>query len=441
MRAKLTYPTKAEFYLEEYWPLPVGDIEIHFGVEDGQITSITCVWPLGPADKPPVIRPLEEGQRGFNGVDFHLARREEIEHVVRTIQGLLTLQGTIDVDFDRPTLEWLADTPEEEMGIELVLSAKPPEVDLYKPQKLDFGLIGRAVIAAPHAAQLEVALSFLRRGRRDLKERRYIEAIYNCFFFLETQFAPGYSSPKKVRNRLQENATVIAALEAIRLDPVDPPRGFTTPEELALWDERLAELARSDADIIQDLVALRGTLHHHAMHRPDAWHPDKGTRFRVAAHTLHDIAVACAEQLLHPILYDSALGPLFMQSAERSGAVTPLRFEAQGLFLSRNCLRLTVDIRTAGTVIDRGMVASADREFRRVLAEQVPDARLDHYTITHVATDRLYGRYDRLPLDQSITQTQEIPTNSDLTPAPAGSRAEHPNLRDHAKDSDIAPNP
>lgn len=403
MRAKLTYPAKASFHLDEHWPLGSDDLEIQFDVEESRIKAIVCIWPLGADDKPPTMRPLEEGQRGWGKIDFHLVRRTEIEHRVRTIQGMLALYGTIDVDFERPTLEWLADSPEEERGIEIILSGKPPEIDPFKPEKLDFGLVARAVLGAPHLSKLEVALSFLRRGRRDLKERRYIEAIYNCFFVLETQFAAGLSNPREVAKRLKASAIVTGALEAIRAYPIDPPRGFTTEEELAVWDERMRFLSRPDEDIIKELVDLRGTLHHHAARGPHTWHPDKGTAYRVPAHCLHDIALACAHMILDAEKLD--LSAEFLGTAEAAGAVTVLRFEARGLFVSRNSTRLSLDIRTPGTLIDRGMIVSADRAFRRAIQAQVKDARLDEYTITHVESGGLYGRYQRSTFAEAATRS------------------------------------
>ncbi|MES1973347.1 MAG: hypothetical protein V4472_12890 [Pseudomonadota bacterium] len=402
MRAKLTYPTKASFHLDEHWPLRSDDLEIQFDVEESRIKAIICIWPLGTDDRPPTMSPLEEGQRGFGKIDFHLVRRTEIEHRVRTIQGLLALHGTIDVDFERPTLEWLADSPEEERGIEIILSGKPPEVDIFKPEKLDFGLVAKAVLGAPHLSKLEVALSFLRRGRRDLKERRYIEAIYNCFFVLETQFAAGLSNPREVAKRLKASTIVTSALEAIRAYPIDPPRGFTTQEELAVWDERVQFLSRSDDEIIDELVKLRGNLHHHAARGPHTWHPDKGTAYRVPAHCLHDIALACAHLIVDAEELD--LDADFLAAAEAAGAVTVLRFEAKGLFVSRGAMRLSLDIRTPGTVIDRGMIISADRAFRRAIQKQVEDARLDKYTITHVESGRLYGRYQRSTFAEAATR-------------------------------------
>ncbi len=393
MRAKLTYPVKASFHLAEHWPLRSDDLEIQFDVEDSRIIAIACIWPLGADDQPPTMRPLEEGRQGWGKIDFHLARRTEIEHRVRTIQGMLALHGTIDVDFERSTLEWLADSPEEKHGIEIILSGKPPEMDIFKPEKLDFGLVAKAVLGAPHLSTLEVALSFLRRGRRDLNERRYIEAIYNCFFVLETQFVAGLSNPREVAKRLKANPILTAALDAIRSYPIDPPRGWTTEAELAVWDERVQFLSRSDDDIIDELVRLRGTLHHHAARGPHTWHPDKGTAYRVPAHCLHDIALACAHLIIDGAALD--LDAEFLGAAEAAGAMTVLRFEAKALFLSRGAMRLSLDIRTAGTVIDRGMVVSADRAFRRAIQERVKDARLDEYTITHVESGRLYGRYQR----------------------------------------------
>jgi hypothetical protein len=246
MRAQLTYPIKASFHLAEHWPLALTDAEVRFNVTDGEIDAIICIWPLGAEDRPPTIGPLEDGQRSVGKLDFHLVRREKIEHFVRTVQGLLSLYGTIDVDFERPKLEWLSDTPEEEENIAITVSGKPPEVDVYKPEKLSFDLVGRAVLGAEAASNLEVALSFLRRARRDLKERRFIESIYSSFFFLETLFAAGYSDPKKVEKSLLASEVVRDALAAIRSFPIDPPRGFTTEAELAVWDERVNELKRTD---------------------------------------------------------------------------------------------------------------------------------------------------------------------------------------------------
>ena len=411
MRAQLTYPVRASFHLVEHWPLDADDIAIRFEVADSAVTAIVCTWSLTSVDRPPRIEPLAKGQQGFGKVDFHLARRSDVEHLVRTIQGLLTLHGTIEVDFERPTLTWLADNPDEEMGIQLTLSAKPSPVDLYKPETLHFGVIARAVMGAPTLAGREVALSFLRRGRRDLKERRYIESIYNSFFFLETQFAPGFSDPKKVARRFKDSATIRTSLAAIRRDPVDPPRGRTTVEELAVWDERVAALDRTDEEIIDALVRLRGRLHHHAAGGPEPWHPDKSTSYRVPAHTLHDIAFACAHLLVGPVLEDDALDAGLMRSAERAGAVTQFHFAAEGLFPTRGVARLTLGIVVAGTAIDRAMVANADRAFRSALDEQEPEARLDGYTISHRPSGRLYGRYERFGFGAATTRSPETPTS------------------------------
>ena len=208
------------------------------------------------------------------------------------------------------------------------------------------------------------------------------------------------SNPREVAKRLKANPIVTAALDAIRSYPIDPPRGWTTEAELAVWDKRVQFISRSDDDIIDELVRLRGTLHHHAARGPHTWHPDKGTVYRVSAHCLHDIALACAHLIIDRAALD--LDAEFFGAAEAAGAVTVLRFEARGLFLSRGAMRLSLDIRTAGTVIDRGMVISADRAFRRAIQAQVKDARLDEYTITHVESGRLYGRYQRSNFAEAV---------------------------------------
>jgi hypothetical protein len=211
------------------------------------------------------------------------------------------------------------------------------------------------------------------------------------------------SDPREVKKRLKASPIVTAALEAIRAYPIDPPRGWTTEADLAVWDERVQFLSRSNDEIIDELVKLRGTLHHHAARGPHTWHPDKGTAYRVPAHCLHDIALACAHLIIaeEPLDLDAE----FLGTAEAAGAVTVLRFKAKGLFLSRGAMRLSLDIRTTGTVIDRGMIVSADKAFRRAIQTQVKDAQLDEYTITHVESGRLYGRYQRSSFTEAATRS------------------------------------
>lgn len=406
MRAKLTFPVQASFHLEEHWPIRQGDDVVTFEVEEGRLTGVAFVWRLGAGDRPPTLLPLKKGQTGFGGVDFHLTRLSEIEHRVRTLQGLLSLYGMIEVDFERPKLEWIADSPEEELRIEIILSGNPPETEVFKPEIFDFGLVAHAAASVSQVGDMEVALSFLRRGRRDLKEHRYIEAFYNNFFFLETQFAGGLSNQKKIAKKLKNTPVIIQAIELIRKDPVDPPLGFVTEEILQLWDERAMFISRANDVIIDDLVRLRGELHHHSMRRQGAWHPDKGAKFRAPSHVLHDIVYAVAHMVTAPLFDSQENDATVLRSAEEAGAITVLRFEAEGEFPSRNSTRATLDVRTAGTVIDRDMVESADRHFRHLILEHHPISIINRYTITHPHDERVYGRYERIPSPLNSIQKQ-----------------------------------
>jgi hypothetical protein len=395
MRASLTYPIKSSFHLDEHWPILLSDMVITLTVEDGAIRSVNCEWALTADDSPPRLRPLQPGQTGFGGVDFHLHRRPEIETVLRTVQGLLSVDGLLIIDFEHPTLTWIADSEEEDMGIDLVLRASPPAPDPFAPTIVDFDMVARSFAAAPSAASHEIPLSFLRRGRRAFREQRYIEAFYDNFFFLETLFAAGYSKPKEVASRLLAAPLVVRGLALIRRDPPDPPVGFQTELTIGFWEQRTVFLDRDDAEILQELVALRGNLHHHAYRHPATWHPDKTHPFRVASHVLHDLAIAVADGLFADKVLSDDHWEMLLRSAEAAGAIVTLRVDAKGIFKKANAMTASLKVRLPGRTVTRRLVESADRAFRAWVVDQGQDATVFEYAITNERDGRVYGRYKR----------------------------------------------
>jgi hypothetical protein len=54
-----------------------------------------------------------------------------------------------------------------------------------------FDLLARSVLAGNAAYEIEMPLSFFRHGLIDLRDRQYIEAIYDFYFVLDTMCAEG----------------------------------------------------------------------------------------------------------------------------------------------------------------------------------------------------------------------------------------------------------
>lgn len=399
----------ANFHLDESWPHIVDEIEITPIVEAGMLVSIAFAWVLLADDQAPSLRPLREGQTGFREVDYKLNRLNEVEHLARTMRGLLSLDGIVEFKFELKKLEWIADSPEEELGIKIIIEGQSSEPDPFKPERLPFTQFARAVTSAPSSQHLEVALSFLRRGRRDIKEGRFIEAIYNNFFFLETLFAPGFSNPKKVKAKFLESQDVVNAIELNRHQPIERPSGFLCPSELKIWQDRFAYFKKSDEDIISNLVKLRGDLHHHAPGSPNTWHPDMGHSHQVESLVLHDIAVATARFVTKPIMSQPALAESEYLSAEMAGAIISLNFMVHDCNAPEDAEPKVVTLQGAGQIIDRTFVENAHLKFRTWIAENSAHMQVRKYTINHPERDREYGPYgfyERLSFPNDIIRSQ-----------------------------------
>lgn len=396
MRASLCYPVEASFSLSEHWPIEVDGVTFSLAVDDGRLVSIRAEWRLVDGDKPPALEALAPGQTGMGRIHFELASRDHVDGLLRTIQGLLCLHGTIEIDFERPVLRWIAETEDEKLGIDIVLRSDPPKPDPFKLERLEFGAIARTIAAAPGAASLEVALSFMRRSSRDLKERRYIESFYNSFFFIETQFAAGVSSPANVKRRLKAEPRLADALALARAHPLDIPSGYTTEAELAIWDERVKFISRSNEAIIDELVDLRGRLHHHSLRSPHAWHPDRPMIFRVPAFALRDIVFALADGIFSDLVLSADHDELLADAAERAGAITVFRVDVEGIFPTKAATRLSFELRAPGIIVTRGMVEAVDLSLRERIDQAIKGPMIvNFYTITDAKDGRLYGRYER----------------------------------------------
>ncbi len=311
MRIRFEYPVKTALRLKELWPITVSGVKMEWKMKGDEPVALIASCAMTEQDRLPTVTEINIGRVAAQIDAGFLSRHDEVEKMVRTVQGLVTLFATIDIDFEDCKTSWQPENEEEKKQLQLSeLRYGMEKHDLWKPRPLSYEFIARAMLLSDTLSDQEVTLAFLRRGRRDFHAGDYILSFYNFFFFLETQFAPGYSNPKKVERALLEAEPIRQALAQLR-------------SEEKFRDKAADLLQLSDEDLIKHLVKTRGNLHHHAQRRPDVWHPDKSRTVEGEAEILHTLVHAIAFQKCNDAMYAEDTDTKLRGSAEAEGRANP----------------------------------------------------------------------------------------------------------------------
>jgi hypothetical protein len=314
---------------------------------------------ISPSNEPKVKLHVDVGKSAHN---------DEVTDYLMVVQGMLSLLGTFTIDFNKRQVNWEAENEDERAKLSLFSYNVTTDKNVDAPSPFTFDFIARTVFSAAYSAHYELPLTFIRRGLQDMRNDRFIDAFYNFFFFLETQFAPGYSNPKVVAQKLLEASSVTAALQSTREDlrrySRRPPKLFSL-------------LALSERELITHLVDTRGNLHHHALRRPGTWHPEKPERFEaealIARSIVHSIAMKEALSLIFSQEQDDA----FIESAREVGAM----FKLQANVTTQAGKLQPLNIHIPGRRPHYDMVVRADDEVRNILESQRPPIYPVRYAI------------------------------------------------------------
>jgi len=398
MRVKFTYPVVSSIVLTDHWPVTLGDVKVEWHVENGRVTSVSASAPVSATDQMPTIQPSADSR-----VTAHInlgfsSRENEVEEAIRTVWGLLSLFAHVEIDFDSVETTWVPETSEERNQLHLPsFSRSVQRADLLQPRRIGYDLVARATLSAKAASHYEIPLGFLRRGTRAIYNGQYIEAFYNLFFFLETLFAPGYSNPNKVKQRLR-------TADAVR-DAVARCRKPFSRESRLNPSKRDKLLGMTDQQIVDHLVDVRGQLHHHALSKPGVWHPDKAHDFHEEAilllHVVHAIAMSEAMKLLFAPDRNEDL----MRSAREAGATTKLRIEAVGLIdgVKRSLQPFMINVPSRR--IDRAAVDGAHRLFREQFKGGPKNVEVLEYKLMSEDASQVYAVWQRATFDNPPDQS------------------------------------
>lgn len=338
MQIKYTFPIVGDLHLAEHWPLQWDKYRLDWVIEGENIVAVTIsVCTKDPRAFPQITTNPQPGISA--NITLNDRYRDEVEQVLRSMIGFLGFFAEVWIDFERPSRNWEAETEEEAQHLPMQNFSLKKSHEKRSQLPISYDVVARAFFGASAISHSEVLLSFAGKGRRDLEAGRYIDAFYSFFFFLETQFAPGYSDPRVVNEKLKAAPALMNAFdEARKLCKIVPP----SPPLAAL-------LRKSDVEIIEYLVETRGRLHHHALPRKvGKWHPDKHREFEAAADILRCLVHVIVHETITPPLFSDAVTKECMEAAKKEGAVQKYvvsgqgRYRAEGDIKSLPILRLNV---------------------------------------------------------------------------------------------------
>lgn len=286
MKCKYTFKIRGQIKVACLQPIQARGMTFEFLQEGGRLTGI-CV--IVRADKPedlPVVvpspRPGIKADIFVPAPWFPFVKRE-----VRAIEALLSPFGLHEIDLNRFLTQWIPENDNEKTLIKLNdFATDYGHADLERMPPLPFDILARSVIAADEAAEVEIQLTFYRKGRMDFFEKRFIEAIYDFYFFLESMFGKGKTKNKAVEDSFKQSEELISAIVQIMADP--EKNLIPKPDDIEAFLKKYK--AMSTEDIIEHIVGLRGFLHHHTAKRKDIWHPEDHQKYELEAHLLQAIS-------------------------------------------------------------------------------------------------------------------------------------------------------
>lgn len=275
--------------------LPVGDYFYELEVDDGKLSHISVTVLDFPKDCLPKITQLvNQGAK----VNIHIPEdpfRNEITARILALEGALSLWGIKEVQIDEVGIEWIPENDEEKRDLSLFsFSTNRGKNDDDLPEA-PLNLIARTIAGVSGFLEHELPLNFFRRGKADLSEGRFIDAILDFYFVLETLFANGKFHKAAVIEEFLKASELLDAIRFVKTNVNDP---ILCPNDIRT--EFIDRINNSPVEeIIKKLVEVRGFLHHHTLKREGIWHPANQKDYRLDCLVLVNI---CQYVMSHRVL-------------------------------------------------------------------------------------------------------------------------------------------
>jgi len=302
MKCKYSFPVKGYIRFDTGISFCSSNRVYELKAKEGLFSELSVTIPNFPETCLPTIAQHKEGEIKASITVPIDPFWDDLVSDIRTIEGALCIWGAREINIDYCTTEWIPETESEKEKIQMFSFSKsrkdkPP--GNLPPSPID--MLIRSIFVVPQLKENETPLNFYRRGNLDIFEERYIDAIYDLYFVLETLFADGKFRKNEVVSKFCKSKEL---LDAINISQKDiHPEIKSNRNLLSVFREKY--LNKSKDEMIEHIVDLRGFLHHHTLKKKDIWHPAKQREFKVDALTLSNI---CFD-----IVSKRAIGNLFSQ--------------------------------------------------------------------------------------------------------------------------------
>mgnify|MGYP001569965244 FL=1 len=290
MKCRYTFKIRGYIKVAELRPIEVHGWSFEFHQEGGLLSQLSVTVPANRPEDIPMITPNPSPE-----IKAHINRPAPlflfVKREVRAIESLLSVFGVHQIDLNRFKTKWIPESEEEKASIHINdFSTDVAKADTESMLPMSFDLLARCVIAADEATDVEVQLAFFRKGIVDCYEERFIEAIYDFYFFLESMFGEGQFKKHGVKEAFKKSKPLREAIEKVMANPA--ANATHRRSELESFLKKYNGM--SVEKIIEHIVELRGFLHHHTAKRTDTWHPEDHKRYGSEALLLRSIACCIA---------------------------------------------------------------------------------------------------------------------------------------------------
>lgn len=326
MQVRYKFQVKSRIRLTQAFEIRLDPASYEFELgEHGALTYITAtvkdidkaMWPSTQPSTTP-------------GIDLHInpssPHLEEIRAHLRTAEGMLSMFGMEAIDTENVEESWHPETDEERRELTFYgIKKHKPKRDIKDIEPLSFDLVARALLSAPEGSKIETALSFYRKGTIDVLEQRYLEAVMDFLFMIESLYANGKFRAAQVETEYLNSPELLNSLKSTLADPYLQQYFSSNSADAEKYKNDY--LSRAPEALTRHLVDLRGFLHHHSKERKDIWHPEGHGRFFVDALFLNRVCHDIAFKIMKPVLFapqhEAAYKAAFYEAQKRKQRAGP----------------------------------------------------------------------------------------------------------------------
>lgn len=272
MKCVFTFPVKWIVKVNGVQPFTHNGWNFDFVQENDLISKIIISVPMTELDKMPTLTPNPKNPQIIDFAINQPASTELLMKALRTLEGFLSVYGLEEIGLNEIDTAWLADTEEEKQKFgeqHLKLKHTGPKAP---DTKIPFAVVKRSVMASTQALDWEVPLGFYRKGTNDHHDRKYIDAIHDFYFLLETLFGNGKTKNYQVLEEFKKSPSLVAFAAQVLKEggQIIAGRGTRT----IVLDEFKQKLSKKTPEqYLEHIVNLRGFLHHHSLGHKKIWNP------------------------------------------------------------------------------------------------------------------------------------------------------------------------